>query len=232
MRSQAVPSRSRWRGRASAALLPLLLVISGVALAPAAAAHVTVEPSDRAPNSYSVLTFVVPVESDTARTTALTVNLPTDTPFAHVQVAPVPGWTATLTRTKLPAPVTGAHGLKLSEAVTRIDWTADGGKSAGLKPQEFGRFAVSVGPLPAGGTLYFPAVQKYSDGTTANWVQQANGSAEAESPTPSFTVAAPEPVSRAAGEQDKTAVTLAAGAVAIALVALVFSVAGGLRRRR
>jgi uncharacterized protein YcnI len=59
--------------------------------ATAASAHISVAPDDTGANGYSHLTFNVPNESPTAKTSRLEVTLPTDTPFISVSVKPAGG---------------------------------------------------------------------------------------------------------------------------------------------
>ncbi|MBM9469099.1 YcnI family copper-binding membrane protein [Nakamurella leprariae] len=151
-----------------------------------AAAHVTVNPSSATAGSYSTLTFRVPNESATAATTALTVEFPTDTPFASVRYQPVPGWTAEVVREPLPAPVTQGT-VTIDEAVTSITWTADAGTSIGQ--DQFGQFTVSVGPVPDVESISFPASQVYDDGSVVDWDEVAAADAEEpEHPAPTLTV--------------------------------------------
>jgi uncharacterized protein YcnI len=151
-----------------------------------AAAHVTVNPATAAAGSYAILTFRVPNESATASTTGLTVQFPTDHPLASVRTKPVPGWTAELTRSTLPTPVTEG-AITIKEAVTSVTWTADAASAIG--PDQFQEFAVSVGPVPDVDALRFPADQQYSDGTTVAWDQvQEPGQEEPEHPAPTLTV--------------------------------------------
>ncbi|MGK5113649.1 DUF1775 domain-containing protein [Geodermatophilus sp. CPCC 205506] len=92
-----------------AALAVLAAVVAVLTLGVGTAcAHVTVSSPDAA-GGFGEITFRVPSESDTARTTSLRVQLPTDTPFAFVMVEPVPGWTATIT-TAVPATPIEARG--------------------------------------------------------------------------------------------------------------------------
>jgi uncharacterized protein YcnI len=170
-------------------VLAVGVAIGGASLltAPPASAHVHVDPSATTAGGYAVLTFRVPTESTTASTVGLTVTLPADTPFTSVRTEHVPGWTATVTTADLPAPVTDDDGTTITTAPTAVTWTATDG---GLAPGEFGELKVSVGPLPESGTVFLPAVQTYSDGTTVAWVEQAQGTAEPEHPAPSFTVSA------------------------------------------
>ena len=155
-------------------------------LAPPAGAHVTVSSSSNAPGSHVTLTFTVPTESETASTTGLTVQLPTDSPLTSVLTQAAPGWSVRTTTTKLPDPLKDDDGNPITSVITKVSWSATGG---GIRPGQFGTFALSVGPLPAGGTLFLPAVQHLSDGTDVDWVQQAQGDAEPEHPAPSVVIA-------------------------------------------
>ncbi|WP_328914994.1 MULTISPECIES: YcnI family protein [unclassified Streptomyces] len=164
-----------------------------------AAAHVTVTASSTTGGGSAVLTFKVPVESATAHTVELTVHLPSSTPLTSVLSEPVPGWRVQLARTGLATPAKDDDGGTVTSAVTAVTWTATEG---GLAPGQFGRFSLSVGPLPASGTLYLPTVQRYSDGTEVDWVQQAQDGAEPEHPAPSVTItraAASSPVAASPG---------------------------------
>ncbi|MGH3815333.1 MAG: YcnI family protein, partial [Pseudonocardiaceae bacterium] len=153
-----------------------------------AAAHVTVSSPDAAPGGYGKLVFRVPNESDTANTTKLVVKLPTDTPFASVSTKPMPGWNVEAEPTKLDQPVE-MQGATVTQAVTEITWTATDG---GLPPDQFTEFEVSVGTFPEDvDQLEFPAIQTYSDGEVARWVQPVEaGSPEPEDPAPVLEVAA------------------------------------------
>ena len=78
------------RRAAAAAAGALALVLVG---ALPASAHVEVTSSDAAPGGFGLLVFQVPNESDSATTTKVEVQLPTDTPLASVSTTPTPGWT-------------------------------------------------------------------------------------------------------------------------------------------
>ncbi|AYF96993.1 YcnI family copper-binding membrane protein [Protaetiibacter intestinalis] len=160
----------------------LVAVAAASALALAAplsaSAHVSLEENTAEPGSYALLTFKVPNESETAETVSLTLTLPADTPFTSVRTVPVPGWTAELVRETLPEPVT-VGDTEITEAVTRIVWTADA--DAGLGDGELGLFPVSLGPVPDTGSVVLPVDQGYSDGTTVSWSGTGDG---AEHPAP------------------------------------------------
>lgn len=185
----ASPGR-RALGRAGAAVAVTAGLAAGsVLLAAPASAHVTVNPSQAEAGDYSKLTFRVPNESDTAGTTSVAVTFPTDRPFASVSVKPHDGWTADVTRTKLPEPVKSGD-LEISEAVTKITWKADAGVR--IAPGQFDEFDVSVGPLPEGAeSVAFPAVQTYEDGKVVSWSQPVpEGGEEPELPAPTLQLVA------------------------------------------
>jgi uncharacterized protein YcnI len=182
-------SVSAWLRRQTPRLIAVAALAFGLALLPLAAdAHVRVHADNTTSGSFSALTFRVPTESDTASTVQLQVELPTDTPLLYVSTKPVPGWTATTTVRPLPKPVE-SEGTTITKAVRTITWTAD--KGTGIKPGEYQEFSISVGPLPAAGTIELPATQTYSDGKVVKWDQPtpANGE-EPEYPAPVLVVTA------------------------------------------
>ncbi|MGO4804647.1 YcnI family protein [Arthrobacter sp. 2MCAF15] len=190
------PSLRRTLTGAAAATLTAGLLAAGAA---AASAHVHVDSDDPAAGGYSHLTFNVPNESATAKTSKLEVTLPTETPLTSVSVKPVEGWTAVITIAELPTPVTIA-GATVTKAPRTVVWTADAAHQIG--PNEYQAFSLSVGVLPeAGTTVTLPATQTYTDGTVVAWDQKAlEGQPEPEHPAPSFvtTAADTEPAHGAA----------------------------------
>ena len=163
----------------------MLAATTGLLLtaAPGAVAHVRVVPDTTAAGGFAVLTFRVPTESETAGTTALRVELPTDTPLTSVRTTPMPGWTAVVERGPLPEPV-DRDGATVTEAPLSVTWTAEPGTE--VAPGQYEEFALSVGPLPAEGTeVLLPAVQTYSDGETVAWDDRVSaGGSEPEHPAP------------------------------------------------
>lgn len=184
---RATPRRPTWRRRALAAAAGL--TAATLTLLPMTAeAHVRVIPDNTSSGGYSALTFRVPNESATAGTVKLTVELPTDHPFLYVSTKPVPGWTATMKKSKLPEPV-DSHGTTLTEATSSVTWTADKGNQ--VRPGEYQEFSISVGPLPEPGTVLLPATQTYSDGEVVAWDQPTPASGEEpERPAPQLEVVA------------------------------------------
>ena len=153
-----------------------------------ASAHVRVHPDSTAPGSFSALTFRVPNESATAGTVAVSVQLPQDTPFLSVSTRPVAGWRVATKEAPLPEPVE-SEGTTLTRAVRTVTWTAERGTR--IEPGEYQEFSMSVGPLPAAGTVLLPATQTYSDGTVVAWDQPTPaGGTEPEHPAPELVVAA------------------------------------------
>lgn len=157
--------------------------------ATAASAHVTVNPDDTGANGYSHLTFNVPNESPTAKTSKLEVKLPTDTPFTSVSVRPVDGWTAQVITSDLPKPVT-MSGTTVTKAPTSVVWTAD--EAHQLGQNQYQSFSLSIGRLPAEGTkVTLKAAQTYTDGNVVNWDEEsAEGQPEPKHPAPSFVTTA------------------------------------------
>ena len=223
-----------------AALAVVAVVFAVLALGVGtASAHVSVSSPNAAPGGFGELTFSVPSESDTARTTSLTVQLPSDTPFAFVSVKPVPGWTATTTTDPLPAPVEAGH-FTITEAVSEVTWTADAG--AGLAPGQYQTFSISAGPMPENAdSLAFPALQGYDDGSVVAWIDPTvEGQAEPEHPAPTLRLAAPTGDSAAtapaASSTDGGTSGLAVTALIVGMVGILVGAAGivlalGSRRR-
>ncbi|MFJ8580033.1 YcnI family protein [Micromonospora sp. NPDC093277] len=148
-----------------------------------AAAHVTVNPREATQGGYAKLAFRVPNERDDAGTTKLEVALPADTPVASVSVRPMAGWTVQVDKTKLATPIE-MHGSQVTEAPSKITWTADGTANA-IKPGQFQEFEISVGPLPEADTMIFKALQTYSSGEIVRWIDEpSTDGSEAEHPAP------------------------------------------------
>lgn len=226
-------------------LLAAVATAAGVVLVTAvpAAAHVGVSSPDAEAGGFGKLVFRVPNESDSASTTKLQVQLPTETPFASVSTKPMPGWTVEAEPTKLDQPVE-MHGATITEAVTTVTWTAE--KGSALPPDQFAEFELSVGPFPDGvDTLSFPTTQTYSDGEVAAWDEvPEEGAAEPEHPAPTLELAAASDTeavapasstsdtpSAAADSSDGLARGLGGAAVVLAAVALAWAVLSDRRKR-
>jgi uncharacterized protein YcnI len=185
--SQHLPPPPSRRGRRARTAVVLALTAGLVALSGGvASAHVTVSSADAAPGGYGKITFRVPNESDVASTVALRVQVPTDTPLTSLRAQPVPGWTVSLTTSRLDPPVQ-AGDEQVTEAVSVVEFRAEPG--GGIAPGEFQEFALSGGPFPDTGSLTFNAVQTYSDGTEAAWIEPTvEGQPEPQRPAPVLTL--------------------------------------------
>ena len=201
---------------------PLTTAIAGVvtgllvAVVPAldAYAHVSVSSPDATPGGFGKVVFRVPNESTTANTTAITVQIPADTPFPEVSVGAMPGWTATTTTSPLPEPVE-VEGFTITEAVSSVTWTADGD---GLPPEQFAEFQLSVGPFPEASTRSCSRpprptpTARWSSGPIRQWKGRTNRTTQRpcwRSPPPVTATTAP-----------RAAPTASPGALGIAGVAL------------
>ena len=236
--------------RASLAAAAATALVVAVPLA--ASAHVRVNPDQATPGSYAQLTFRVPTESATAGTVKLVVDLPTDHPLGSVSYQPLAGWTTEVTTEKLAKPITTDDGT-VTEAPTRITWTADPGVQ--IAPGEFDQFQIVAGPIPDTGSLLLPAHQTYSDGSVVDWDQKAPASGdEPEHPAPTLYIddappadesasstavstASAEPVAAAASRSTDSGLVTAAIAVGIAglvlgAVSLIVAVVALMRRPR
>jgi uncharacterized protein YcnI len=156
-------------------------------LAGPASAHVTVNPSSAVQGGWTKVSFRVPNETDNADTTKVEINLPTATPIASVSLKPLTGWTAATEKTKLATPIKSDDG-EITEAVTKITWTA--GAGAAIKPGQFQEFEVSLGPLPKTDQVIFKALQTYSNGDIVRWIDEPAAGQEPEHPAPVLTLAA------------------------------------------
>ncbi|CAM5502019.1 YcnI family copper-binding membrane protein [Streptomyces aurantiogriseus] len=151
-------------------------------------AHVTVQPEGTAAKGgYAVVNFRVPNERDNASTTKLEINFPTDTPLSSVLPQPVPGWKIDVTKSKLAKPLE-VHGQQISEAVSKVTWTAT---AEGIKPGFLQQFPVSMGVLPEkADQVVFKAIQTYSNKEVVRWIEvQAEGAEEPENPAPVLALA-------------------------------------------
>ncbi|MFF0154821.1 YcnI family protein [Micromonospora sp. NPDC005203] len=181
-------TRFRRTATAAAALAFTAAATAVLGFAGPVSAHVTVNPKEAVQGGYARLAFRVPNESDTASTTKLEVTLPENAPVGSVSTMPVPGWTVATEKRKVDPPIE-VHGSQLTEAISKITWTATG--DAAVKPGQFQEFPVSLGPLPKVDSMVFKVLQTYSDGEISRWIDPpAPGAEEPEHPAPVLTLAA------------------------------------------
>jgi len=146
-------------------LVTAVLVAVG---APAASAHVTIQPSQAPAGAFTVLNVRVPNERDDAATTKVDVQLPDG--FAFVSHQRLPGWTVT-------------EGLEMPDQVKRITFTGQG-RDGRIGPGVFQEFPLSV-RIPDGRTGA-KALTTYSSGEVVRWI----GAPDADEPAPQLTLAA------------------------------------------
>ncbi|MER5582759.1 YcnI family copper-binding membrane protein [Streptomyces asoensis] len=174
-----------------------VLVLSGPAFA-----HVSVAAEgSAAKGGYAVVDFKVPNERDNASTTKLEVAFPADHPLTSAMPEPINGWKIDVTKSKLAKPIE-VHGKQISEAVSKITWTATG---KGIEAGYFQKFPVSVGALPEDtDELVFKAIQTYSNKEVVRWIEvQEDGAEEPENPAPVLALtAASEDGHHGAGAED------------------------------
>jgi periplasmic copper chaperone A len=198
-------------------------VLAVLALAPAAGAHVTLQPEQAPAGGFTRLDVRVPNERDNAATTKVVVQMPPG--FLSVSNEPVPGWDVQLTMRKLDEPVE-QFGEQVTEEVGRVTFTADGAANA-IQPGEFRDFGLSVA-VPEGrpgSMLTFKALQTYSGGELVRWI----GPPDSEEPAPQVELtAAEEEAAAAPAEQQAPAPTASEeddDGTGLAIVALVVGIA-------
>lgn len=191
-----------------AAVLAALFEAAALGAAPAASAHVTVNPGEATKGGFAKLSFRVPNERDNAGTTKIEVSFPEGQPIAHLSVRPQAGWTVTVQKAKLDQPIRTDRGDTLTEVVSRITW--QGGL---INPGEFEEFEVSGGPLSEqADRMVFKAVQTYSSGEVVRWIEEATpGGEEPDKPAPVLRLLAAEAESAPAREVVTTASSGAVG---------------------
>ncbi|CAL9520759.1 putative protein YcnI [Streptomyces sp. enrichment culture] len=158
-----------------------------LALSVPAFAHVTVQPEGTAAKGgYAIVDFRVPNERDNAATIKLEVSFPADHPLTSALPVPVDGWDVKVTKAELDKPV-DSHGEKITEAVSKITWTA---KGDGIEPGYLQKFPVSVGQLPEDADeLVFKAIQTYDNKDVVRWIEvPQEGQEEPDSPAPVLTL--------------------------------------------
>ncbi len=168
MNSQALP-------RLRAPLLTVMSVLSLLAAAPAAQAHVSLEwPAAFAASAYKA-SFQVGHGCSGSPTREVTVEIPPG--VRGVKPMPRPGWTLAIERAPLPRPET-SHGRTVTDEVSRVTWTANTPQDM-LQDAHYGEFVLRA-TLPAQeGALYWPVRQACVQGRH-DWVQVPGPGKEAK----------------------------------------------------
>jgi uncharacterized protein YcnI len=206
----------------------------------AADAHVKISPNTAAPGDDIQVTFRVPNESASAGTVRVEIDLPTKTPFADASYQPVAGWTAKVIEAKLAKPIVN-DGVKVTEAPVKIIYIANKGVS--ITAGQFQEFPVALDLTPDTGSVEFPTIQTYSDGTVVRWDQAtpADGD-EPDHPAPTLYINDAPPTDSESGvtiaatsnaeSTASTALILGTAGLALGVIALVLGTFAFVRTRR
>jgi uncharacterized protein YcnI len=214
--------------------IAIAATVGTLAFPAAAAAHVTLQPSEVPAGGFTRLDVRVPTERPDASTTKVEVQFPPG--FTTVSTEPVPGWTAKVARVKLAKPQVNDEGEKITDRVDTVTWTAGG--QGGIGPGQFQDFGLSVAvPDKAGSSLTFKAVQTYSSGEVVRWI----GPPDSEEPAPQVKLTAAEGEGGAApaaqqepasgGDDDGGSDTLSIIALIVGAAGLAAGIAALLRGR-
>jgi uncharacterized protein YcnI len=160
----------------------IAIAVAALVAAPAATAHVTLNPGAWEAGGFARFAVRVPNERPNANTTELRVQFPENVVSASFQ--PVPGWRRTVRMEQLDEPVE-QFGEQITERIAEVTWT--GGT---IRPGEFQEFGISF-QVPEDAVreaLLFPSLQTYSNGEVVRWIDP---DPEAESPAPRVTVLPP-----------------------------------------
>jgi uncharacterized protein YcnI len=230
-----------------AGFLAATIGITGVLSAGLASAHVTAnvygDPLTKGGDDGAIF-FRVPNEEATAGTVKVEVDFKPDYGIGSARTTSIPGWTSQVTTSTLPAPVKTASGTEITEAVTKVTWTAQPGTTIAAGATSFQEFEVAAGPLPSNvDQLVLPAVQTYDDGTVVNWNEVTPpGGAEPEHPAPTVTLAAatddtdssatPDNSAAAPSASDDTARWLGGAGLVVGVLGLGVGVGATVRARR
>ncbi|WP_029325674.1 YcnI family copper-binding membrane protein [Priestia aryabhattai] len=141
------------------------LVLSTIAFAGTASAHVVVYPQEATQGSYEKFTVRVPNEKDIP-TTKVKIEIPKDVEVSRFE--PMEGWKYDIQK--------DSSGL-----ITSVTWTATG---EGLSSTEFGEFNMQGKVGDNAKKIVWKAYQTYKDGSTVAW----EGPADAETPASITTV--------------------------------------------
>jgi len=198
-------------------------VLLALAAPMAASAHVTIDPSETAAGTYSVLTFSVGHGCEGSPTRAITIDVPEG--INSVTPTVNPGWTIEKVVETLPDGTEDAHGNALTERVSQVVYSTDTPLPDGLRTT----FALSLQLAgEAGDVLEFPTTQDCVDGQT---VWEGEDVPNVELTTAADVVAhdadeaaEARPEQSATGTSDTIARVIGIGGLAVGAVGIVLAV--------
>jgi len=229
---------SRRTARISALTAAVAILVLGSPLA--ASAHVKITPNTAAAGDDIEVTFRVPNEEEKANTVRVEIDLPTKTPFAGAEYAPVTGWTARIVSAKLPKPIKN-DGVEVTEAPVKIIYTAKPGYA--ITVGQFQEFPVALDLTPDTGSVEFPTIQTYSNGDVVRWDERTlpDGD-EPDNPAPTLYINDAPPTDTESGvtinatnqaaSTASTALILGTAGLALGVIALVLGIFAFVRTRR
>lgn len=150
----------------TAVLVTFLPMLMGAAsVTGVGATSLVLEPDHVAPGARDVTLVFRLTDGDPAvPATGFRLLLPTGRPLVGVTAPDVPGWSAELTRTTLPAAAPSVDG-PVTEVVSAVTWTATGPRASGAVD-----FTLRVGLMPDGaGPVRFRAACTDAAGNTVEW---------------------------------------------------------------
>jgi uncharacterized protein len=209
-----------------------------VAIPATAGAHVTLNPGTAPAKGFTELLIRVPNERDNANTNKVDIKFPPGFVFASYQ--PKPGWTVKVQKRKLAQPVKTDDGT-ITEEVARMTFIGTGKGVGTIPPGAFQDFPISVQvPDKSGQTLWFPALQTYSNGEVVRWITEDESADEpaphidvtaaaaehgaATAPTSNSTTAKPTAATTSSKDDDAPSKGLVIAALALGAVALIIGI--------
>lgn len=146
----------------------VLLFATALCVASSAYAHVTANPNHGTAGQYFETKFRVSHGCEGSDTISISITLPKGTVVAKPQNKA--GWSAAVTKSKLPAPVSAGHGKMTDEQIDEIIWS-----NGSLPDDQYDEFGVILKlPEKTGETLYFPVVQTCEKGEN-RWTEIPTG---------------------------------------------------------
>lgn len=136
-----------------------LLALAALALPAAAGAHVVFDQPQASAGGYYTGFLRVTHGCGDSPTVSVRVEVPAGVISARPQ--PKPGWTLSVERAPLAAPIKGEGGATITTRVTAVTWTGR------LPADEFDQFGLSLKLPDAAGALYFPTTQRCEIGVNA-----------------------------------------------------------------
>jgi uncharacterized protein YcnI len=219
------------------------LAVAALVSAPAAQAHVTLQPREASAGGFARMSVRVPNERDDASTRQVRVQFPPG--FYSVSYEPVAGWDVEVKMRDLAEPAE-EFGEKVTEEVAEVSLTAE--KGAEIDPGQFRDFGLSMRiPETPNKALTFKALQAYTGGEVVRWI----GPPDSDEPAPQVQVtpaaeegaaarssgagqdaAAPAAATTGGGGNDGPSTGLAIVALALGALGLLAGLGGLMTARR